>query len=54
MDYYDLEPTPPVLKHFDFANYTEWNGFVDEQFSKVKNRQKNNKYLKHNILYKWK
>ena len=33
MDYYDLEPTPPVLKHFDLVNHTEGNGFVGERFS---------------------
>ena len=32
MDYYDLEPTPPVLKHFDLVNHTEGNGFVGERF----------------------
>lgn len=32
---YDLKTTPPVLKHFDFVNYTDENCFVDERFSKV-------------------
>ncbi len=26
MDYYDLNPTPPVNKHFDLENHTEANG----------------------------
>ncbi len=34
MDYYDLEPTPPVLKHFDLVNHAEKDGFVGERFSK--------------------
>ena len=34
MDYYDLLPTPPVFKHFDFVNQTEGEGFVGERFSK--------------------
>ena len=34
MDYYDLEPTPPVLRHFDLVSHTEGDGFVGERFSK--------------------
>ena len=34
MDYYDLEPTPPVLRHFDLVSHTESDGFVGERFSK--------------------
>ena len=34
MDYYDLEPTPPVLKHYDLVNHTEGDGYVGERFSK--------------------
>ena len=34
LDYYDLEPTPPLFKHFDFRNNSESNGFVGERFSK--------------------
>ncbi len=34
MDYYDLAPTPPVLKHFDLVQHTVGNGFVGERFSK--------------------
>ena len=34
MDYYDLEPTPPILRHFDLVSHTEGDGFVGERFSK--------------------
>jgi len=34
IDYYDLRPTPPVLKHYDLTNHTESNGFVGERFTK--------------------
>ena len=34
MDYYDLQPTPPIFKHFDLENQTEGNGFVGERFNK--------------------
>ena len=34
MDFYDLEPTPPVLRHFDLVSHTEGDGFVGERFSK--------------------
>lgn len=33
MDYYDLSPTPPVLKHFNLITSEECNGFVGEKFS---------------------
>ncbi len=35
MDYYDLNPTPPVFKHFDLISGEVSNGFVGERFSKV-------------------
>lgn len=34
MDYYDLRPTPPILRHFDLIAGTEGAGFVGERFSK--------------------
>ena len=34
MDYYDLRPTPPVLKHFDLMTGDVGDGFVGERFSK--------------------
>lgn len=34
MDYYDLQPTPPLFKHFDLLNQTEGKGFVGERFNK--------------------
>ncbi len=34
MDYYDLEPTPPVLTHYNLVNHSEESGFVGERFSK--------------------
>ena len=34
MDYYDLRPTPPVLKHFDLITGNVGDGFVGERFSK--------------------
>ena len=34
MDYYDLCPTPPILRHFDLVAGTEESGFVGERFSK--------------------
>ena len=33
MDYYDLNPTPPVFKHFDLMSGDEANGFVGERFN---------------------
>ncbi len=33
MDYYDLRPTPPVLKHFDLMTGDMSDGFVGERFS---------------------
>lgn len=32
MDYYDLNPTPPVFHHFDLMTGEESNGFVGERF----------------------
>jgi uncharacterized pyridoxamine 5'-phosphate oxidase family protein len=37
MDYYDLRPTPPILKHFDLMTGDMGDGFVGERFSS-KNR----------------
>lgn len=34
LDYYDLRPTPPILRHFDLEAGTEGSGFVGERFSK--------------------
>ena len=35
MDYYDLNPTPPVFKHFDLISGEVSNGFVGDRFSKA-------------------
>ena len=32
MDYFDLNPTPPVFKHFDLVTGEASNGFVGERF----------------------
>lgn len=34
MNYYDLRPTPPVLKHMDLITGEIGDGFVGEKFSK--------------------
>ena len=34
-DYYDLNPTPPVFKHFDLISGEVSDGFAGERFSKV-------------------
>ena len=34
MDYYDLRPTPPILKHFNLMTGDVGDGFVGERFSK--------------------
>lgn len=34
MDYYDLNPTPPILKHFDLMSGEVSDGYVGERFSK--------------------
>lgn len=34
LDYYDLRPTPPILRHSDLVAGTEGSGFVGERFSK--------------------
>ena len=34
LDYFDLTPTPPVNKHFDFMSGEMNNGFVGERYSK--------------------
>ena len=34
MDYYDLNPTPPVMKHYDLITGEVADGFVGERFSK--------------------
>jgi uncharacterized pyridoxamine 5'-phosphate oxidase family protein len=33
MDYYDLEPTPPVLRHFNLITGEAGNGYVGEKYS---------------------
>ena len=35
-DYYDLRPTPPILRHFNIVEGTEAGGFVGERFTKKK------------------
>lgn len=32
LDYYNLEPTPPLFKHIDLVEGTESSGFVGERF----------------------
>ncbi|WP_232220059.1 pyridoxamine 5'-phosphate oxidase family protein [Prevotella falsenii] len=39
MDYYDLRPTPPILRHFNLREGTEGTGFVGERFSKNDNNR---------------
>ena len=34
LDYYDLNPTPPINQHFDLMSGEATNGFVGERFSK--------------------
>ena len=36
MDYYDLRPTPPILKHFDLMTGDMGDGFVGERFGSNK------------------
>ena len=36
MDYFDLRPTPPVMKHFDLITGDMADGYVGERFSKLK------------------
>ena len=36
MDYFDLRPTPPVMKHFDLITGDMGDGYVGERFSKLK------------------
>ena len=33
MDYFDLRPTPPILKHFNLVTGDTGNGFVGEKYS---------------------
>jgi hypothetical protein len=33
MDYYNLEPTPPVLRHFNLITGEAGNGYVGEKYS---------------------
>ena len=33
LDYYDLRPTPPILKHFDLITGEVGDGFVGQKFS---------------------
>lgn len=39
LDYYNLEPTPPLFKHIDLVEGTESSGFVGERF-KTTNQQR--------------
>ena len=34
LDYYDLTPTPPILKHFDLMTGDMGDGFVGERFGR--------------------
>ena len=34
LDYYDLRPTPPILKHFDLMTGETGDGFVGQRFEK--------------------
>lgn len=34
MDYFDLNPTPPVFRHFDLLTGEKGNGYVGERYSK--------------------
>lgn len=34
MDHYDLEPTPPMFKHFNLNDNTVNDGYVGERYSK--------------------
>ena len=34
MDYYDLSPTPPIVKHFDLMTGDVGDGFVGDRFKK--------------------
>ena len=36
LDYYDLTPTPPILKHFDLMTGDMGDGFVGERFGSNK------------------
>ena len=36
MDYYDLRPTPPVMKHFDLITGDVGDGYVGEKYSQKK------------------
>ncbi|MBO4738230.1 MAG: pyridoxamine 5'-phosphate oxidase family protein [Bacteroidales bacterium] len=36
MDYYDLNPTPPIMLHFDLENGITNGGFVGEKFGMYK------------------
>ena len=38
IDYYDLNPTPPLFLHFDLLAGTEGKGFVGERFAKNGNQ----------------
>ena len=35
MDYFDLRPTPPIMKHFDLITGDMSNGYVGERYSKL-------------------
>lgn len=34
IDYYDLQPTPPILKHINLSTLEEEDGFVGDRYSK--------------------
>ena len=36
MDYFDLRPTPPIMKHFDLITGDMGNGYVGEKYSPKK------------------
>ncbi len=42
MDYYDLQPTPPVFQHFDLIAGEIGTGFVGERFSRQQESSREN------------
>ena len=42
MDYYDLQPTPPVFQHFDLIAGEIGTGFVGERFSREQESSREN------------
>ena len=42
MDYYDLQPTPPVFQHFDLIAGEIGTGFIGERFSREQESSREN------------